>query len=598
MIRKLLAGILAVCLTLPIASQVMAEGATIILNPSTAKPGEVIKLTSQVSIPGNDFEIYWDGLDKSNVIVPRTPTLSSVVTLDLKIPEASRGQHRIYVLDMQGTQPASSIDFNVMPGITIESVQGVVDGTVKVNGRGFMANEASIKILFDGISVGNAPNADAKGSWTFTATVPPAASGVRLIGASGSTSTAEEVGQREFTVSPRISISPPTGSGGTLLSVKGTGWAANEKNIMVTVDGEKFREGISADANGSWTENYTIPPGTARGKHIVGASGSVTARVDVPVIEFQVTTLITISPDTGKAGTKVTVNGSGFEPKETGIHVTFDGSVMVEDMSLTADAQGKWTAQVEIPVRSGGRHTIRAQGDKTLGGDVPGAVFTILPGVTAGPLSGAPGTEVTVTGSGMASGKPVTVTYDKQQVAEGVATTSGAVSIKFTVPAGQGGSHSIEVKDSTGAVTPFTFNLQTTAPAAPKLTEPLTGVRLTFFGGAKPNFKWEGSGGQGKLTYTLQVGAKSDFSTTLITKKGLDAGSYLVTDKEAFENGVYYWRVMATDETGNAGPWSETRSFDVGVMAAWLFWTIVGVPIAAGLAVAFIFWRRRGAYDF
>jgi hypothetical protein len=147
-------------------------------------------------------------------------------------------------------------------------------------------------------------------------------------------------------------------------------------------------------------------------------------------------------------------------------------------------------------------------------------------------------------------------------------------------------------------MTPFTFNLQTTAPSAPKLLEPPTGVRFTFFGGAKPNLKWEGAGGQGKLTYTLQVGAKSDFTNTLITKKGLDTSSYQVTDKEAFENGSYFWRVMATDETGNAGPWSETRSFDVGVIAAWLFWTIIGVVVAAILGVIFFLWKKRGAYDF
>jgi hypothetical protein len=128
--------------------------------------------------------------------------------------------------------------------------------------------------------------------------------------------------------------------------------------------------------------------------------------------------------------------------------------------------------------------------------------------------------------------------------------------------------------------------------------EPPTGERFTFFGGAKPNFKWEGSGGTGKLTYSLQVSDKSDFSSTLITKKGLETASYQVTDKEAFENGVYYWRAMSTDETGSTGPWSETRSFNVGVIAAWLFWTIIGVPLAIGLGVVIFLWRRRGAYDF
>lgn len=599
MIRRILAAILVVALSLPLANAVMAADIiSVLLYPNSARPGEVIKITSQVAIPGNDYEIYWDGQDKSNVVLTGT-TVSSVVTADLVVPEAARGVHRIYVRDVQGVSQFATADFNVMPGINIDTTTGPVGTVVKVNGRGFMANEGSIQVLVDGAASGAAPNADAKGTWAFTVTIPPAATGIRAISARGATSTTEEVGTRSFTVVPRISISPSSGVGGTVLTVKGNGWVASEKGITVTVDGEIFREGIDADATGSWSESYTIPPGTPRGKHIVGAYGSATARIDVPTIEFQVATIITISPDNGKAGTKVSVTGSGFEPKETGIHVTFDGSMMAEDMSLTADAQGKWTAQVEIPARSGGRHTIRGQGDKTLGGDVPGATFTILPGVTAGPLAGAPGTVVTVTGTGMASNKTVTTTYDGKQVAEGSATTNGGVTMSFKVPTGTGGAHPIEVKDSTGAVTSFTFTLQTTAPVAPKLLEPPAGDRLTFFGGAKPNFKWEtAAGGTGKLSYSIQVSANSDFSNSLITKKGLEVTNYQTADKEAFENGTYYWRVMANDETGNAGPWSETRRFDVGVMAAWLFWTIIGVPLAAGVAVLLLLWKRRGAYDF
>jgi hypothetical protein len=597
MIRRVLVVLLVLAVMLPFGARVAAlDNISVLMNPATGRPGETVKLTSQVSIPGNDFEIYWDGQDKSNLFDKGT-TLSAVVTYDFKVPEAARGLHRIYVRDAQGGQVGSA-DFNVMPGITLDTQTGAVGTTVKVTGRGFFANEGGIQILVDGAVFAAAPNADAKGTWVFSGAIPPAASGVRLVTARGASSNVDEVGTREFVVVPRISINPPTGFGGTALAVKGTGWVANEKNIVVTVDGEKFREGITADATGSWAESYTIPPGTVRGKHVVGAYGSITPRVDVPTVEFQVTTAMTLSPDSGKAGTKVTVNGSGFNPNETGIQVTFDGTVMAEDMSLTADAQGKWTAQVEIPARSGGRHTIRAQGDKTSTTEVPALTFTILPGLTAGPLSGPIGTEVTVTGTGMVSGKTVTLWYDNQQVAEGVPGTSGAVMLRYKVPAGPGGSHTLEFKDSTGAVTTYTFNLQTTAPVAPRLVEPPTGERFTFFGGAKPNFKWEGSGGTGKLTYSLQVSDKSDFSTTLITKKGLETASYQVTDKEAFENGVYFWRTMSTDETGSTGPWSETRSFNVGVIAAWLFWTIIGVPLAIGLGVVLFLWRRRGAYDF
>ncbi len=160
---------------------------------------------------------------------------------------------------------------------------------------------------------------------------------------------------------------------------------------------------------------------------------------------------ISISPITGVPGTQVTVTGSGFVGNETGITVTYDGTTTVAT-GITANSGGGWSATFAVPASASGSHVIGAYGSATTAASVPTTTFTVTSAISISPSSGAAGSPLTVTGSGFgASETGITVTYDGTTVALGIiATSQGAWSVAFVVPASASGPHSI---DASGSVT-------------------------------------------------------------------------------------------------------------------------------------------------
>ena len=60
--------------------------------------------------------------------------------------------------------------------------------------------------------------------------------------------------------------------------------------------------------------------------------------------------------DTIHVGDSLWVSGIGFEGNEAGIKVTFDGNMIAS--GIVADARGSWAVQVEVPLTTGGEHTV------------------------------------------------------------------------------------------------------------------------------------------------------------------------------------------------------------------------------------------------
>lgn len=69
---------------------------------------------------------------------------------------------------------------------------------------------------------------------------------------------------------PVIAISPASGATGTVVTVAGSGFGANETGITVAYDGTAVVTSIAADAHGAWVATFAIPP-SAPGAHKISA---------------------------------------------------------------------------------------------------------------------------------------------------------------------------------------------------------------------------------------------------------------------------------------------------------------------------------------
>lgn len=103
---------------------------------------------------------------------------------------------------------------------------------------------------------------------------------------------------------------------------------------------------------------------------------------------------------------------------------------------------------------------------------------------------------------------------------------------------------------------PFTFIVQTSEGlTAPVLTAPANGAVVDF----PLQLKWNAV--TGAYSYTLEYDKSSTFqNATTITLYGTE-----YTIGTALDEGTWYWHVEANTSVGTSGPWSTTRSFEVGL---------------------------------
>ncbi|UCD07695.1 MAG: right-handed parallel beta-helix repeat-containing protein, partial [Candidatus Aenigmatarchaeota archaeon] len=131
------------------------------------------------------------------------------------------------------------------------------------------------------------------------------------------------------------------------------------------------------------------------------------------------------------------------------------------------------------------------------------------------------------------------------------------------------------------------FTVQNHVPTNVTLEEPpngtITADNTTFF-------DWSNATDDDgdSITYTLQVDNDTDFLSLEVEKTGLTNSDYTLTDPEALEEDVYYWRVYSNDsyETNLSDTWqfeiNPTQAVGVSMsnkLSEGVNWTISIVPI-------------------
>jgi hypothetical protein len=312
-------------------------------------------------------------------------------------------------------------------------------------------------------------------------------------------------------------------------------------------------------------------------------------------------TVISLSSTSGNSGDTVTVTGSGFKASAD-ITITF-GTIPITNISAQTGSDGALNTSFVVPEVSVGIYTVKvSDGTNTKEASFGISTSADISPVTSASSPGSIGSNLVVSGTGFTRSGTVTAKYDGVQIGSATADSSGAFSITFTVPASPAGQHSVVVSDGKNTQN-FSFYVETTPPAKPKLLLPETGTKAD----AQTIFDWEDVSDPSGVTYTLAIFTDPSSEEAAKTSQVLEVkdivGSQYTLTKEQKLSSVnkdtpYYWRVKATDGASNAGQWSDAMTFYIGFsmgVSQPVIYVIIGV-FAVALAV-FAFWMgRKTAY--
>ncbi len=265
---------------------------------------------------------------------------------------------------------------------------------------------------------------------------------------------------------------------------------------------------------------FTIPE-CYSGEHEIWLCDEDDPDEEVYTLTFTVYPYIEIDEDKGPADTEVAMSGFGWDENDSDFEIWFmletgepsfstladldEGDDYVVAWSADADGtdveidddiehQGTWKEEItfSIPEASQGEHWIYAVGDENddVGDNhIKGAPFEITAGISSDVKSGAPGTEVTVTGSGFVSEEEgIEIFFDGDKIVNAfTADEDGCWEKSFTVPTTGAGTYIITVEgDDTDEsdLDELEFEIKSTLSMTP--TEGIIGTEISISGTGLP----------------------------------------------------------------------------------------------------------------
>jgi len=326
---------------------------TVTLNPPSGPVGTLITITGSGFPASTGGSVISTGVSTWLITEP-DGTFSTTLTVPQNVPG---GNYPIRADFPIGEPTEASATFTVEGSLTLSPASGAPSTSFTVAGIGFPAN-ASGRVFIDG----NRNNAWDPGesyqdlvttpTGTFPPvglTVPPVQFGPCYVYAqfpSGSTKASAV-----FWVTSQITLNTTSGPTSTTIWVTGTGFAPSTSG-NVTLAGTT--KSVTTSPTGTFFTSITVPtvPG---GNHSVGADipsgGSQEASAD-----FTVVPQITLSPMAGRAGTNVSISGTGFRERTAGrvfCDVNRNGRYDSGEPSLdvmTTLLSGTFTETLRVPV--------------------------------------------------------------------------------------------------------------------------------------------------------------------------------------------------------------------------------------------------------
>jgi sugar lactone lactonase YvrE len=296
----------------------------------------------------------------------------------------------------------------VISGVSTPS--GAVGSLVTIFGSNFGAAQGSSVVTFNGVIATTT-------SWSesqIIATVPASASTGPLVVMVGSQTSNGVL----FTVPLYINtISPTSGSIGTIVTVTGSGFGSSQGSSTLTFNG-------TSSIPTSWANAKIVvplPSGATTGLVVVTVNGQPSNGITFTVILPP--SISGLSPLSDPPDSLVTISGSNFRTTQQDSVVTFNSLVA----AVVSWSETVIVARVPLNATTGPVVV-------TVGGLASnGLTFTVVPKITTlTPVSGTAGTSVTIAGSGFGATQGTsTVTFNGETAAT---STWSKTSLVATVP--------------------------------------------------------------------------------------------------------------------------------------------------------------------
>jgi len=389
------------------------------VQPASGKAGD------KITISGKNFNLNpQETLVKFNTTAAKVIEASST-KLVVEVPSGITMDYyydsTITIYVTIGGQTLNSSSFTILPTITgFSPTSGTFGTTVTITGENLSGYGLSVKfnILDSYVS--------SVSSSTITSSIPY---GINLekVKVKVIKNGVETILPGEFTMmqSSITSISPAKGFAGTQISINGLGFNPGYSSNIVKIGGVT----VSNWSSSQNILNITVPESLAAGIYNIEVNNGISNVVLSNSFTVVTPIISSLSPSTGYYGSEVTIYGENLINTSYIYFGNYGADIVSRDSS---------SIKVKVPsgITPGATKLSVNYGNKTYSSTVE---FTILaPIITSfSPVSGTPGTEVTIKGNGFSSGY-----YNSSEVKFGtVSTTVVSVTpteIKTMVPSNAG----------------------------------------------------------------------------------------------------------------------------------------------------------------
>jgi hypothetical protein len=347
-------------------------------------------------------------------------------------PEGAFGTTNIEVRGVTSGQVLSSTTNRVLQYKMVPSedapapAEGPVGTAFSIVGHGFPAG-ASATLAFAGATVGSGvvqPN----GVVTINAVVPTATLGAKTltISAGGESSSTSS-----FSVKPRITLNPNSGTPVTTFTISGTGFGASVPVTVSIVDPATTLGTVVSNGDGTFTMTSTMPVTVPNGARTIRAVGGASGNVEAT---FNVGGSLIATPTSANVGNLISVRGTGFKAN-TLVVITLGG---IEVARTISDSTGGFSGiQFTVPAVPGPTAQLVVAEQNVTSPLSLSETITLGRSIAVTPTNVTPAQVATVTGSGYGASEALTLKYDGQVIVPtsgGSSDSRGQFTLTFVVP--------------------------------------------------------------------------------------------------------------------------------------------------------------------
>jgi hypothetical protein len=288
----------------------------------------------------------------------KTIEIPAVLSDSKNSADVQGGTYYFYITYVGEEVIKAYAEFTVIGITDYTPIKGPVGTEVEISGVGFDGND-DIQVSYDGdhidiASGGGDRRFKSNGSFTSRVIIPASIAGSHtlMVEDDGGHS-----GQVNFTVEPKITVSPAPASVGDEVTVTGTGFG-EDSDLIVYFDGDVVYITGDYDTNdcGGFQASFIVPELTP-GDYLVEVEDE---EFNLAEVQLEVGPGLNVSPVTsaeapGHVGDTVELSGSGFQPNHE-LTITY-ASTPVEFTTTSLD-DGSFSYSFTVPPSPAGEHAI------------------------------------------------------------------------------------------------------------------------------------------------------------------------------------------------------------------------------------------------